>query len=133
MGIGGGVASLQLFAMLIGKHPMALSKKNIISSKKEIDMVFKNGRTVKSSFLFIRFVKNFKEYSRFAFIFPAKHISLAVNRNRAKRLFSEEAKHASSLFKGGYDIIVGVAKKVSKDQIKNLAVELRTILSKISR
>lgn len=108
---------------------MTLPKKNIISSRKEIDRVFKNGRTVRGSFLFIRFVKNQKGYLRFSFILPAKHISLAVDRNRAKRLLSEEVKSTPSLFRSGYDIVVRVIKKVDdKDQIKNLATELRKVL-----
>ena len=71
---------------------MALPRKNRITSKKEIDYVFKNGRKIRGYFLFLRFVGNQIGYPRFVFIIPSKFISLAVDRNRIRRLFSEEIK-----------------------------------------
>ncbi len=110
---------------------MALPKKNRISNKKDIDRVFKEGRTVRGSFLFIRFVNNEKGYFRIAFMIPTKYVSLAVNRNKIRRMFFEELSRETSLLKKSYDIIVLVCKKTEKDRQKYLTEELRELLTKI--
>lgn len=110
---------------------MALSKKNRLGDKKEIDRVFKNGRTVKGSSLFIRFLENGKGYARFAFVVPTKHIPLAVGRNRIRRILSGEISRTPSLLGQGLDIIVIVSKKVTKEKFKELAEKLSELLSKI--
>lgn len=109
---------------------MALPKKNRLT-KKEIEIVFKNGRTVKSSSLFVKIAKNNIGYSRFTFIIPSKKIALAVDRNKAKRLFFEEVRKNSVLLRGGYDIVGVISKKVGRSWLKYLAKELREVLSKI--
>jgi len=111
---------------------VALPRKNRISNKKEIDHIFKNGRTVKGSFLFIRFLNNQKGYSRFAFIAPSKHVPLAVDRSKIKRIFSGEIRKTPLLLKLGYDIIVVIHRKVERKQFGKLAEELRGVLLKIS-
>ena len=108
---------------------MALPKKNRLSLKRDVDNVFKRGRTVKGSFLFIRFLGGWEgKYSRFAFIIPSKHVPLAVDRNKIKRMFSEEVKKVPLLVKWGYDIIVVVHKKIGRERFKELGEELRATL-----
>ena len=109
---------------------LALPKKNRLRTKKEIDRVFKNGRTVRGSFLFIRFLRNQKGSSRFAFIVPTKHIPLAVDRNKIKRMLSEEVM-SSFLSRQGYDVIVVITGKVERIQLKRLSTETREILEKL--
>ncbi|OGN09923.1 MAG: ribonuclease P protein component [Candidatus Yanofskybacteria bacterium RIFCSPHIGHO2_02_FULL_41_11] len=110
---------------------MALPKKNRLSSKKDIDRVFKNGRTVKGSFLFIRFLINQKENSRFAFIMSAKYIPLAVDRHRIKRMFSEKIRKTLPALKKNYDTIILIPEKLDKNCFKYLVPELEKILLKI--
>jgi len=109
---------------------MALPRKNRITSKKEIDYVFKNGRKIRGYFLFLRFVGNQIGYPRFVFIIPSKFISLAVDRNRIRRLFSEEIKKMSYISKNGCDYIVLVSKKTERTEFGHLAEELHKLLSK---
>ena len=111
---------------------MALPRKNRLATKKDIDRVFGNGGTVKGSFLFIRFLNNREGYSRLAFIIPAKHVSLAVDRNKIKRIFSEKIRKTPVLLKLGYDIIIVIHRKVERKQFRKLAEEFREILFKIS-
>lgn len=106
-----------------------LPRKNRLTSKKEIDRVFKNGTTVRGSFLFVRFVENDKGYLRFAFVVPSKYVQLAVNRNRVKRVLSEFVR--KSFVPKSKDIIVTVYKKLDKKNIDNLAVDLRDVFSKV--
>ena len=121
-----------MHARLSGVLPiMALPRKNRLTSKKEIDRVFNNGRTVKSSSLFIKFLTNQKEYHRFVFIVPAKHIRLAVNRNKLKRILSGEVAKTKVLPKQGYDIVTVISKKIVKKEFGELTGDLRVLLSKI--
>ncbi|MBI2674359.1 MAG: ribonuclease P protein component [Candidatus Yanofskybacteria bacterium] len=111
---------------------MALPKKNRLTSKKDIDHVFKRGRTVKGSFLFIKRLDNPKGYSRFAFVVSSKYVSLAVDRNRIKRMFSEKVRRTPALLEHGYDMVVVIHKKVEREQFKELGEELREILFKLT-
>jgi len=108
---------------------MALPRKNRLTTKKDINHVFKRGRTVKGSFLFIKGLDNSRGYSRFAFIVPSKYVPLAVDRNKIKRILSGEV--ARTLLLGrGYDAVVVIYKKIERGRFKELAGELREILLK---
>lgn len=107
---------------------LALPKKNRLSKKKDIDRVFKNGRTVKRSFLFIRFLDSQKRYSRFTFLISAKYAPLAVDRNRIKRMLSEEVARTPSLLEQGLDVIVVMSKKVAREEFGRLVGELKELL-----
>ena len=109
---------------------LALSRTNRLTTKKDIDYIFKNGRTVRGSFLFIRVLKNQKEYSRFAFVIPIKYVPLAVDRNRIKRALSEEIRKLI-LLEHGYDMIVVIHGKVERNQLREVVGELVNILSKM--
>lgn len=111
---------------------VALPRKFRLSSKKDIDRVFKNGRTVRGSFLFIRFLSGREEKSsRFALIIPAKHVSLAVDRSKIKRIFSEEIKNPSLLLEHGYDVIIVIHTKIERGRFKKVTEELRKLLNVI--
>lgn len=87
---------------------MALNTKNRLKKKKEFDDVFKNGKTVSGSFLFIKFKKNNIEIPRFGFIVGLKISKKAVERNKIKRLLSEVIKTILKQIKNNYDIITVV-------------------------
>jgi len=109
---------------------MALPRKNRLTTKKYIDKVFKNGRTVKSSFLFIKWLDNPRGYSRVAFIVPLKYVPLAVDRNKIKRILSREV--VKILLPGrGYDTIVVIYKKIERERFEGLREGLRETLLKI--
>lgn len=110
---------------------MALPKKNRIVGKKEIEHIFKNGKTIRSSFLFIRFLNNQRGYSRFTFVVPAKYTPLAVDRNKIKRIFSGEVTKTSFLLGRDYDVIVVISRKITREKFKDLTKELRGVLSKM--
>ena len=108
-----------------------MPKKNRLTSKKDIDRVFKNGETIKGRFLFIKQLDSSREYPRFAFIVSSKHVSLAVDRNKIRRIFSEEI--AKMLLLGfNRDTIVVVYKKTERGQFKELGEEFREILLKLT-
>ena len=110
---------------------MALPRKNRLIAKKDIDRVFKNGGTVKGSFLFIRFLGNRQERSRFAFIIPAKYIPLSVDRNRLKREFSAEAAKSGAVLRVNYDTIAVLYRKTQKEKFRYLIQEFTELLLKL--
>lgn len=65
-----------------------------------------------------------------AFIVPVKYIKRAVNRNKAKRVMSEEVRKNPIVLKRGYDIVVVLSKKVEKEKIGLLTDDLRQALVK---
>jgi len=102
---------------------VALPRKYRLSDKKDIDRVFKSGRTVKGSFLFIKLLDNKKGYSRGVFIVSSKYIPLAVDRNKIRRILSGEI--AKTLLHGfGYDTIVVIYKKIERGRFKELREEV---------
>lgn len=103
---------------------MALKTKNRLKKKKEFEEVFKNGKTVNGSFLFIKFKGNNIGVSRFGFVLSLKVSKKAVERNRIRRLLAEAARNNLKQIKGNYDIITvvkpGTAGKISeKDAIRS--------------
>ena len=71
-----------------------------------------------------------REYTRFGFIIPTKHIPLAAERNKIRRILSEEI--AKLYLPGrGYDIVAVVHKKIEKSRFKELVSELNALLLKI--
>ena len=110
---------------------MALSKKNRLTTKKDIDRVFKRGRTVKGSFLFVKRLDNPRGYSRFAFIVSSKYAPLAVDRNKIKRILSGEVAK-TLLSESGYDTIVVIYKKIERGRFKELGEEVIKLLSVVT-
>lgn len=100
---------------------MALKTKNRLKKKKDFDEVFKNGKTVNGSFLFIKFKKNNLNIPRFGFIVGLKVSKKAVERNKIRRLLSETARINLKYIKDGYDIISvvkpGIMEKTTKREL----------------
>jgi len=68
---------------------MALSRKNRLTGKKDIQNVFKEGKTVKNSFFFIKYVANSLDCARLAIIVSSKVSKKSVVRNRIRRIIGE--------------------------------------------
>ena len=98
-----------------------LSKENRITKKKDFDKVFSQGKTVSSSFFFIRyldtetFIKDGN--SRFAVIVPMAVSNKAVARNKIKRRLRMIIYNLFPKIKTNFDITITVKQK-AKDQKK---------------
>ncbi|MFO7806866.1 MAG: ribonuclease P protein component [Candidatus Moraniibacteriota bacterium] len=86
-----------------------------LKSKKDIERVFKNGKTVKSSFLFLKFCENNLDHSRIAFSVGLRYSKKAVKRNRAKRILREAAKTFLQEVKPGFDLVFFLDKNFNED------------------
>ena len=109
---------------------MALNNKNRLKNKSDFDKVFKKGRAVKSSFLFIKYVKNELDAPRFGFVVSAKVAGKAVERNKIRRIISEAAGRVID-YLDGYDIIVFATHKITAAPKGDIAEDLLNVLKKI--
>ena len=98
---------------------MPLNKKNRLKSKKDFNSVFRSGKTVNGSFLFIKFKINNLNNSRFGFVTGLKVSPKAVVRNKIKRLLSEAARIRLRQVKNNYDIIAVVKSVEAIKMIQN--------------
>src|SRR3990167_6434505 len=99
---------------------MALNKKNRLKKKQDFEAVFKKGKAVNGSFLFIKYKKNELDMPRFGFVVSAKVAGKAVERNKIRRILSETVRTRTGNL-GGYDIIVLVTKKIINANKKDIA------------
>jgi ribonuclease P protein component len=111
---------------------MALAKKNRIKTKKDFDKVFKKGKTVKGSFLFLKVMENELSYSRFGIITPSKLLPRAHQRNHLKRLISESVRiHIRSL-KYSVDGIFSISIKPASINLEVIKEEVDSLLKYIN-
>ena len=96
---------------------MALPTKNRLKKKRDFNRIFKEGRAVKGDFLFIKFLKNNQELSRFGIIVPAGVFAKPVDRNRIKRVLSEVLRQRLDGILG-FDAVVVLTKKDMEEKIK---------------
>lgn len=109
---------------------MALNKKNRLKKKLDFEDVFKKGKAVNGSFLFIKYKKNRLGVSRFGFVVSAKVAKKAVERNKIRRILSEAVRGIIDSL-GSYDIIVVVAGKIITVPPKDVADDFLGVLKKI--
>lgn len=105
---------------------MALPRQNRLAKKKDFDNVFKEGKTVKGSFLFIKYVRSDITVPRFGFIVPTKVFRKAVDRNRIKRVLSEVIRGYLKSVNDPQDVVIMVKKGKERD----ISQELTELLLK---
>jgi len=108
-----------------------LSKQYKLKSNSDIARVFKNGKTVKSSFLFLRYRKSDLETSRIAFSIGLKYSKRAVDRNHAKRILRAAVVESVEKIKPGFDLVFYFDKNFQeKLLLKTTRPEVMSCLSK---
>ncbi|MBI2670278.1 MAG: ribonuclease P protein component [Candidatus Yanofskybacteria bacterium] len=108
---------------------MALAKKYRLP-RKDINRLFKHGKTVRNSFFFIKFLKNNIDFLRIAIIIPVKVAKKATARNRIKRIFTEAIRSGHFLEKS-YDIAIIATVDIVGKQSKEINREIQQTLNKI--
>ena len=97
-----------------------------LKGNKNVEVLFSSGKRVSSSFLHCVYLLN-KEDSRFVVSVPKKNFSLAVDRNKLKRILREVVrKHSKDLlsFGGGWFMFVYSSEKVASFLDIEKALEL---------
>lgn len=107
---------------------MALPKKNRLTLKKEFEKIFNSGKTVRNSFLFIKFLRvRAQKASKFGIVVSAKVSKKAVVRNRIRRQISEVIRANLDHIGNNVNVaIVANSKIVGKEftEIKKVVSEL---------
>ncbi len=109
-----------------------LPRKHRLKKKKEFERVFKEGKAKKKDFLFIKFIKNNLDDTRFGFVVSKKISKKAVVRNKVKRRLREAAREMLSEIKPGYDIVIVAQKGIEKQDFFQIKENLRQLLKKIN-
>jgi len=94
---------------------MALPTKNRLKNKKDFEIVFKKGRALNGSFLFIKTLVSSRGYPRFGFIITTKFAPRAVLRNKVRRLLADVINSEHLLNMPSCDNVVVVTKKIPID------------------
>ncbi len=108
-----------------------LPKKHRLKKKKEFERVFKEGKAAKKDFLFIKFIKNDLDATRFGFVVSKKISKKAVVRNKVKRRLREAAREMLSDIKPGYDVVVVAQKGIENLDFFQIKDNLKQLLKKI--
>ncbi len=89
-----------------------LSKTNRLQKNKDFDEVFKKGKGFKEDFLFLKFLGNNLEVSRFGFVVSNKVSNKATVRNRIKRVLRELVQKKLPNIKKGIDVVLVVNNQI---------------------
>lgn len=108
---------------------MALAKKHRLT-KKDLDRLFKQEKTVKNSFFFTRFLKNDVGYLRVAAVVPVRILKKATERNYLKRLVTESIQTGHFLEKS-YDIVIIATLDIVGKQPKEIKRDLEQTIKKV--
>ncbi len=93
-----------------------LKKKNCLKKKKDFGLVFKKGKGFKEGFLFLKFIPNHLESSRFGVIVSRKISKKATIRNKIKRRLRAIVSQKLPKIKKGKDfVLVAVPGLETKD------------------
>ena len=92
-----------------------LPKAHRLTKKKDFDVVFKNGRSIKNDFLICKVLENNAKESRFGFVVSKKVSPLAVVRNKVKRQLRSAVGLLPEAFDKSKDVVIltlpGIEKK----------------------
>jgi len=107
-----------------------LSGKNRITGKKDIEKVFKKGKSFKEEFLLLKVAPNSLPISRFTFIVSQKVAKKATGRNRIKRRLRELVKSQINNIKKGFDGIFVALPGLEKKSYPELGSIIITVFKK---
>lgn len=107
---------------------MALSIKNRIKKKNEIEKIFSQRRSLKGNFLLIRTIENSFQKPRFLVSVSVKAVAKATARNRLKRIISEFLRKNLLSIKEDQDIAIVVYRIGTEEDIIE---DLKQLLNKL--
>ncbi|HEY4484229.1 MAG: ribonuclease P protein component [Candidatus Harrisonbacteria bacterium RIFCSPLOWO2_02_FULL_41_13b] len=109
---------------------MALSKKHRIKSKKDLDRIFKAGRSFRSHLLLVKVSKNSFSFCRGAVIVPSKFIQNAVLRNKVKRIVFSVLASVFTFCKVHVDVVVVIQSSLKENKFSEAKESLLEIFRK---
>lgn len=102
-----------------------------LTKSKEIEKVYKNGKSFFSKTLGVKILKNNLEHSRFAVVVGLKVSKKATKRNRAKRQIREILRLNLNKFEKGFDVMIIALPGVLDMKYEKLEKELFEMFKKL--
>ncbi|MFA5644455.1 MAG: ribonuclease P protein component [Patescibacteria group bacterium] len=90
-----------------------IKKENRLRKNKEIENVFKNGKSFYNDLFGFKVLKNDLDSNRFCVIISAKVSKKAVDRNRFKRIVKAVFLEIEDKLKNGFDYLIVIKKEFS--------------------
>ena len=114
-----------------------LSRKNRLN-KKEVDLIFKNGKSYKTELFLLKIKKEEKPSSvasRFAVVVPVKVSKKSTERNRIKRKIRESLRNKIPKIKNGIQAIIIALPDIKEKNYKGIDDGMKKIIitSKIKK
>lgn len=108
-----------------------LSKENRLRKRKDFDNIFKNGKAKTGRFIFLKFLKNGLNVSRFGFIVSLKIAKKAVVRNKIKRRLRQVIKNNINKIKPGFDMVITAKPEIVNKNYQEIKNELENELENL--
>lgn len=110
-----------------------LPSKNRIRKKKDIEKIFKRGKSLKGDFLILKTVKNNLDTCRFGFIVSQKISRKANVRNRVKRRLREIIRLKMKSLKFGTDNLFIALPGIEKKEFGQIKEAIEKLLWKLNQ
>ncbi len=107
-----------------------LARKHRIKKKKEIENIFKKGRSFRQDFLILKIIKNDLGSCRFAFIVSKKISKKAVERNKVKRSLRAAAGPKIKFLKQGFDVLFIALPAIKEKKFKEIEEAVNELFKK---
>ena len=104
-----------------------LSRENRLRKRKDFDNIFKNGKAKTGGFIFLKFLKNDLNVSRFGFIVSLKIAKKAVVRNKIKRRLRQVIRNNINEIKPGFDIVITAKPEIVNKNYQEIKNELENL------
>lgn len=108
-----------------------LPKPHRLVKKKDFEMVFKNGKSVKSGFLAGRAMKNNLPASRFGFVVSKKISTKATVRNKVKRRLRDAAAEEIKKIGKSLDVVMVALPGTEKKEFGEITAEVINFFKKL--
>lgn len=101
-------------------------KRKYSIDRSKFDLIYKKGKNINSTNLYIKYLPNHASYSQFAIVVSKKVEKLATKRNRLRRIIKSEISDNLKDITSGYYYIISIKKNITEQAMKK---ELAQILN----
>lgn len=108
-----------------------LPKENRLKKEKEFEAVFKGGRVIKGSFVFLKYLANGTDKTKIGFVVSKKVSKSAVVRNKAKRRMREIVRLRKKEVKNGLSVIIVALPPIKDAAYKEMEKDIGGLLERI--
>lgn len=108
-----------------------LPKENRLKRKKEFEAIFKEGKTLKGNYVFLKYSKGEDDKIKIGFVVSKKVSKLAVTRNKAKRRMREIVRLRKKEIKDGMRIIIIALSPIKNAGYEEIEKDIANLLEKI--